>query len=276
MAFPFNLPGARVRVDEGGAIVVPDGNQLDGSCRDFIGAHSAVDIANGTLGIALATLDAPLLELGAITDERQDPKTRVRSWRTTTAVGSTIYAYLLNNYWHTNYKADQEGRLAFRFVLRPHAGSPSFGPVELRRFGADNEQPLLVRPVTATSPRLRMPFRFQSAGVIVSSLRAERGGAVILRVYNPSQRSGTARIVGGQNAAIRVSVAEGDRKTTTIANGSIVLKPFATAIVRVVPVRNQGPGQGPGTRPRDREPGTGDWSVRSIARPAADASARRP
>jgi hypothetical protein len=235
IAFPFNLPGATVRADEGAAIVVPDINQVDGSCRDFIGVHSTVDIANAKLGVALATLDAPLVEMGAITDERQDPKTRVRSWPTKTAPGSTIYAYLLNNYWHTNYKADQEGPLTFRVVLRPHAGRAS----SLRRFGQDCEQPLLVRPVAAGTPVVRAAFSIESAAAVVSSVRYETtAAAFVLRLYNPSERETSARIVSNvAGSGLRVEVAAEDRAATRMVGGRIVLKPFATALVRVtVPV----------------------------------------
>ena len=48
---------------------------------------------------------------------------------------------LLNNYWHTNYKADQQGRLHFRFVLRPHGVEPPLAVMDLSR---DLEQPLVV------------------------------------------------------------------------------------------------------------------------------------
>ena len=189
----------------------------------------------------------------------------MRSWRTTTAPGSSIYAYLLNNYWHTNYKADQEGRLTFRFVLRPYArekaadtlrrvlrvGVEAFAATSLRRFSQDNEQPLLVRPVAAGSPILRAPFSVDGPDAVVSSVRYERAGAAfVLRLHNPSERQTSATIVSNDaGSGIRVEVAADDRKTTSVVGGRIVLKPFATAIVRIVrrtrgqkPVAHQGPG----------------------------------
>jgi hypothetical protein len=233
IAFPFNLPDATVRVDEGAAIVVPERDQLDGSCREFVGVHSAVDLSAGGVGVSVATLDAPLMEMGAITDERQDPKARVRTWRTETAAGSTVYAYLLNNYWHTNYKADQERLLVFRFALRPHG---VFDEVALRRFGAEQEQPLLAYVVDAQAPMPRAPFRVEGAGVMVSSIRAAGdGGGLIVRLYNASGRPTVARVLPNRTgAAIRVETLEEDRKAAPLANGTMKMRPFATAVVRVV------------------------------------------
>ena len=113
---------------------------MPGSNRDFIGAHSVVDVSNADSGVSIATLDAPLLQLGALTDERQNDR-GTRNWRERTAAGTTIYAYLFNNYWHTNYKAYQQGPMKFRFVLRAHAGHDALA---LRRFSDEQDHPLLV------------------------------------------------------------------------------------------------------------------------------------
>jgi alpha-mannosidase len=250
LAFPFNVPNATIRVDEGGAIVVPERDQLPGSCRDFIGVHSAIDVSNRTFGVSLASLDAPLIELGAMTDETRDPKARVRGWRTRTAPGSTVYAYLLNNYWHTNYKADQEGPLTFRFAMRPHAGGED--EVPLRRFGAEQEQPLVAYAVGAGVAPAHAPFRVEGAGVVVPSVRAEaETGALLVRLYNASSRPATARVSAStRGVPIRAEVVTapqpppasqgGGPRAATAANPSrimtmpgVKLAPFATLLVRV-------------------------------------------
>jgi hypothetical protein len=139
VAFPFAVPGGVIRVDQGEALVEIERDQLPGSCRDFIGVQSAIDASGASVGISLVSRDAPLIELGALTDERQaDGRTRV--WRTQAAPGTFLYAYLFNNYWHTNYKADQAGPMTFRFVLRPHA---AFDAAALRRLSDEQDFPLL-------------------------------------------------------------------------------------------------------------------------------------
>jgi hypothetical protein len=191
LAFPFNIPGGTVRVDLGEALVEPERSQLPGSCRDFIGAHSVVDISNADTGVSVATLDAPLLELGAITDERQNDR-GTRGWRERTAPGTTVYAYLFNNYWHTNYKAYQQGPLTFRFVLRPHAG---FDALALRRFSDEQDNPLLVFAVDPASPDIQAPFALSGDPVTLSSLRvSDDGGALVARVFNPSSKPATVTV----------------------------------------------------------------------------------
>ena len=179
------------------------------------------------------TLDAPLVEIGAITDERPDPRSRVRTWRSETAAGTAVYTYLLNNYWHTNYKAEQEGRLRFRFVLRPH--DSTFDTLALRQLGAGYEQPLLARPATARSPILQAPFRLEGSGAVSTSIRPDgTNGALLVRVYNASEAETVARLVASRRGArMRVQRVDGDGTAGALPNGEIRLRPFATIIVRV-------------------------------------------
>jgi len=230
VAFPFFIPGGVVRVDLGEAIVRPDQHQLPGSCRDFIGAHSVVDVSGDGAGVSLATLDAPLVQIGAITDERQNDR-GTRNWRDRTAPGTTLYAYLLNNYWHTNYKAEQQGPLSYRFVLRPHG---AFDPVALRRFSDEQDQPLLVFPVDPSAPPVRSPFRFESETVLIAGLApAGDGRALDVRLYNPTDAPGTAILtpVGGD---LQPAARDDPRSSVAVRGNVVQMRPRATGTVRLV------------------------------------------
>jgi hypothetical protein len=232
LAFPLNVPGGTIRVDLGEALVEPERNQLPGSCRDFIGAHSVVDVSNADSGVSIATLDAPLLQLGAITDERQNDR-GTRNWRERTAPGATVYAYLFNNYWHTNYKAYQQGPLTYRFVLRPHAG---FDALALRRFSDEQDNPLLVFPVDPASPDIRAPFALSGDPVTLSSLRVSDDGTVLTaRLFNPSSKPATVTIrPAAPDATVEQvpSLAPGT-PAQTVTEGRITLAAFGTKTLRV-------------------------------------------
>ena len=148
--------------------------------------QSAIDVSGPALGVSLVSLDAPLIELGALTDEREVDG-RARTWRAQAAPGTTLYAYLFNNYWHTNYKADQSGPLSFRFVVRPHA---AFDPVALRRLSDEQDFPLLViAGGEHDAPAVTAPFALEGDPVLVSSLRwSELDEATVVRLHNPAAR----------------------------------------------------------------------------------------
>jgi len=228
VAFPFNLPSAVVRVDEGEATVTFGKDQLPGSCFDFIGPHNAVDVSSERAGVGLATLDAPLIEVGAITDERQS-NGQPRTWRDKPAPGSALFAYLLNNYWHTNYRADQEGELRFRFVLQPHG---PFDPAALRRLSASVDQPLVLSRVAATGALTPAPFRLEETPAVVSALRPmEDGNGLVVRIYNPTPAPITARLTRLWLGRVVTALAPGPKRIIT--NGSVELKPYGAVTLEI-------------------------------------------
>ena len=64
------------------------------------------------------TINSPafnLFEIGDLIDETTVNGAKV--WRTEPANLNTAYLYVLNNYWHTNYKAYQSGHFDFTVEL---------------------------------------------------------------------------------------------------------------------------------------------------------------
>jgi hypothetical protein len=41
----------------------------------------------------------------------------VKTWKKEEQTPNDLFLYVFNNYWHTNYKASQEGRIEFDVVL---------------------------------------------------------------------------------------------------------------------------------------------------------------
>jgi hypothetical protein len=163
-----------------------------------VGVQSVLDAGGPKGGVALGVLDSPLVELGTLVDERPSPA-GIRQWKQEPYAGTTVHAYLLNNYWHTNYKADQEGWLRFRFVLRPHGVEPASGITALSR---DLEQPLLVLPEGRLPSR--PPLRIEAdPDVQVVGLRpAGEGRAVLVRLLNASDLPHTARVARGATVTL--------------------------------------------------------------------------
>jgi hypothetical protein len=235
IAFPFRVPDGEVRLDLGWGLVRPDADQIAGSCKDFFSVQSGADISNRDYGVTWTSVDAPLAEVGRMTDETSGAK-GTREWRTEAGSSTTIFAYVMNNYWHTNYKADQEGPAVFRFVVRPHAG---FAADEAPRAGIETARPLLALssredgapapgPYLAVSPR----------GVLISSLRpSEDGKAVLARLYNASGRPEEARLGGRalENGLIFRSSPFEERAEPVPAGTSLPLLPFEIITIRIEP-----------------------------------------
>ncbi|MFQ6036301.1 MAG: hypothetical protein ACE5NM_10735, partial [Sedimentisphaerales bacterium] len=144
LAFAFNVPEGVMRMDIPWAIVRPEVDQLPGACKNYFTAGRWVDVSNEDYGVTWAAVDAPLIEVGAITC---DP--RAVGWLKHIEPSATLYSYVMNNYWETNYKAAQEGPTTFRFSIKPHG---RFDSGEAARFGVERSQPLIVVPVDKKAP----------------------------------------------------------------------------------------------------------------------------
>jgi hypothetical protein len=226
VAFPFNVPGGVVRADLGAALVEFERDQLPGSCRDFVGVHSAIDVSGPSVGVSLVSLDAPLIELGALTDERHNDR-GTRNWPDRVAPGTSLFAYLLNNHWHTNYKADQAGPMTFRFVMRPHG---AFDALALRRLSDEHDYPLLAVGSGGGTDRVQPPFTLAGDPVTVAWMAPNAGdAALIARLFNPSSVPATV-IVRPLNTNMVVAGLTG---TSGVADGRVTIPPRATRVIRL-------------------------------------------
>jgi alpha-mannosidase len=66
-------------------------------------------VSDGSATVEVSPLDAPLFTLGRMT---------ASTWpRELSFERGHVFAYIMNNYWHTNYKAKQGGHFVFRYSL---------------------------------------------------------------------------------------------------------------------------------------------------------------
>lgn len=184
-AFPFKVDKPVVRYDIGWGTVRPECDQLAGACRDFFSVQRWVDLSAQDYGITLSTCEAPLVEFGEISDETGH-NSGPRGWKTTTPVGSVAYSFVMNNYWHTNYKADQEGWAEFSYALQPHGMFHSAG---VNRFGYERNYPMLARMVDESQIPLEPLFILSVPEVNVTGIQTDTNGKLRqIRLFNMSSK----------------------------------------------------------------------------------------
>jgi len=146
LALPFNIPNATVRIGVGDTCVTPESGRIPGSNNDFFCAQRWIDVSNDSMGVTIVCPQGAIWEVGEMVDERKVNPGRgsnpemYKAWKTEAKSSSTIYLYALNNYWHTNFKADQEGPITFDIYLKMHG---PFKLEEARRFGLEMTRPLI-------------------------------------------------------------------------------------------------------------------------------------
>jgi hypothetical protein len=168
-------------------------DQLAGACLNFFSVQSWVDVSGDSRGITWTTADAPLVERGGINAETP--------WMDSSRSSPSFYSYALNNYWHTNYKADQEGPMVFRYSLHPHG---PFDAAQSVKWGRERRHPLVA--VRADAPARSAPlFTVSPRTVIAESVTPAGRDEVVVLLYNPAAARALAGIAGREGAPLPMS-----------------------------------------------------------------------
>jgi len=142
VAFPFALTKPVVEVEVPLGRMTVERDQQAGSCRDWFCHAHWVWLHDATDGVLWSGPDTPLFTLNDVFRG---------AWRRRIEPDGTLFAYAMNNYWHTNYAARQGGEQIFRF--RVSLLPPGAEPAEPVRRGWAACDPLYVSaPYTATVP----------------------------------------------------------------------------------------------------------------------------
>jgi alpha-mannosidase len=139
VAFPFAIGGPTIRIGAGEYWFSPGKGQIPGANKDFFSVERWLDISNASAGVTLSCPQGALFEIGKPVDERR-VNNGYKKWMAQAETSPTVFLYALNNYWHTNYKADQSGRIRYDFYLHFH-GSFNAGAAE--RWGKEAGEPLI-------------------------------------------------------------------------------------------------------------------------------------
>jgi alpha-mannosidase len=184
--FGFNVPDGTARMDVGWAAVRPEQDQIPASCKNWFSVQRWVDISNDRFGVTWSPVDAPLVEVGGITANLIGSQTNPDVWIQHLQPSQTIYSWVMNNHWHTNYRADQEGPTVFRYAIRPHRG---FAADDAARFGVACSQPLVCIPASGPAPG-KPRLALSSDKVVITAFKpSDDGKAWIVRLFGASGKT---------------------------------------------------------------------------------------
>ncbi|MBN2138804.1 MAG: hypothetical protein JW720_13430 [Sedimentisphaerales bacterium] len=227
LGFAFNVPEGTIRMEVPWGVVRPETDQLAGACKNYFTVQRWVDVSNAAYGVTLATIDAPLIEVGAITN---DPRGGV-GWIKNLEPTTTLYSYVMNNYWETNYKASQDGPTVFRYSIRPHK---KLDAGQAARFGIERSTPLIVAPVDEATRVCESAFSVKPDDVIVTAFKpSEDGKARIVRLYNTSGKSCKAKIEWARPAPSEVWLSNPGEEQISRLAGTIDMAGYEFVTLRV-------------------------------------------
>ncbi|HKC38718.1 MAG TPA: hypothetical protein VKC15_04180 [Gemmatimonadales bacterium] len=193
VAFPFAFTKPTVDVEVPLGRMTVERDQQPGSCRDWYCHAHWVWLHEGTdSGVLWSGPDTPLFTLNDINRG---------AWRRTIIPDGTLFAYAMNNYWHTNYAARQGGQFACRFRISLLAPGDVAEPVRRGWAACD---PIYVSPAYETRvpgpliSRDRALFLADKGVLVVGAKPADDGEGAVVKLLDVS---GQARSVGVWPAA---------------------------------------------------------------------------
>ena len=241
--YPFQAPGAVARFDLGPQATVAGVDQLPGVCRDYFTVQNWVDFSNDHLGVTIATPENPMIQLGDF--HFGDNQTDFQLER------PMLLGWVTNNYWETNFRAHQPGRVTARYRILPHAGP--FDESAAHRFGleAANDAPLLQHMGEPSSdrtwPAAGTLLNLPQPPVVVLNVKPVAGApGIVVRLFNASDAEQTATIGSGLVrivAAHTCDLLENPQSDLPVQDGTVVVRMPARRVA-VVQLEVDGQGRG--------------------------------
>lgn len=160
VALPFQAPNSKMLCEAQGGCVTPGDDQIPGSSSDWQTLQSFITIRNADGQIVTGSDQAPLVQLGDFNLGKWQPVTRVEK--------PHVYSWVMNNYWFTNFRTEQEGEFRFSYYL---TSTTDTSRTFATRFGWGSRVPLATRvlpPVKTAATR--EPQKLSTLAVTPSNL----------------------------------------------------------------------------------------------------------
>jgi alpha-mannosidase len=179
--------------------------------------------------VTWSPLEAPLVEVGGLTANLPRSQPNPKAYLSKIAPSATIYSWVMNNHWHTNYRADQEGETVFRYAIRPHGG---YDQLAAARFGVEATEPLIAAPATGPAPSGSL-VEISSGPVFITSLTPSADArALLVRLYNTGESTAQASVKWNRVHPSALSVSDLSGLPGSPVSGPIALSPYEVRTLR--------------------------------------------
>ncbi len=134
IAFPLKLNDGKHYTEVPGGVIEAGKDQIIGSSNDWYTVQNFTSVRNGTSQVVMGCAEMPLMQFGAINTGRYKAGALPQT--------TNIFSWPMNNYWVTNFNADQRGGHNWTYYLTSSAdNSNGFAS----RFGWGCRVPYLTR-----------------------------------------------------------------------------------------------------------------------------------
>jgi len=138
IAFPFQLDNGKINIEVAGGVMQAGVDQIPGSANDWNTIQNFVSVKNNNEQIVLVSHEAPVMQLGNINTGRFKYKAEPEN--------TYVFSWPMNNYWTTNFNADQWGMFTWSYNL---TSMRAINNLEATKFSWGTRIPFLARVIPA-------------------------------------------------------------------------------------------------------------------------------
>ncbi|HLN55607.1 MAG TPA: hypothetical protein VK207_06430 [Bacteroidales bacterium] len=226
IAFPFSLNGGKHFTEVQGGVIETGKDQIKGSSNDWYTVQNFTSVRNAGSQIILGCAEMPLMQFGAINTGRYKAGAMPQ--------GTNLFSWPMNNYWVTNFNADQRGGHTWTYYLTSSADT---GNGFATRFGAGCRAPFLTRtmPGAGTGDNNRegsFITGWPENVLLVSSIPAADGKSFVIQLREVEGKTAILNLSNGITGK-KLNSEEVDVNGRTIPDSANSIDPLESKFFRV-------------------------------------------
>lgn len=232
--FAFDLKQPVIHADLPWGIMEVEKDQLPVANRNWLAVQRWLNLSDTEKNVTWCSLNSCLFEVGEMSANIMDSATESPEWIREIKPSATIYSWVMNNYWNTNFALSQDGIIRFNYCIQPAKGS--YDPAKANRFGMEQIRPLIAVPV---NKEFEYSTNMQLNGdesVAVSMIKTvSEGKAQIVRLRSVSDKEQKVRLTWKTKAPKRVSlcITGEEASEKQIANGEVTVPAMGLTTIRL-------------------------------------------
>ena len=226
IAFPFDIKNGKHFTEVQGGVIETGKDQIKGSSNDWYTVQDFTSVRNESMQLVMGCAEMPLMQFGAINTGRYTAGAMPES--------TNLFSWPMNNYWVTNFNADQRGGHSWKYYLTTSSDiSNDFAT----KFGWGCRVPYLTRvlPGSGTGDN-NWEGSFITGWppniLLISAEPAAEGEYCIVHLRETNGKQTSLSLVNGLNGK-PLSITEVDATGKPVSNSSQNIGPLESKFYRI-------------------------------------------
>ena len=230
VAFPFKIDNFEIHSDVPGGTFKAGEEQIPGSSNDWNTVQNFAAIRNADHQVVLGSHQAPLMQFGNINTGRYEAEAKPEN--------PHIYGWPMNNYWVTNFNANQYGEYRWTYYF---TSSNETDNASATRFGWESRIPFLNRVMSAgvkgrdNAGERSVMSGFPSNVLLVNARPGDDENSILLQIRETGGTGANFVPVSTITSSFRIQETNVNGETNgSVTTREIGLRPYETKFLKLI------------------------------------------